>query len=213
MNSTKGFSLTEVLMVIFTVAVIAAAIFPLNIIDHNQAERIAKWKNFYPQLTYAFNAMLSSEKNISEVYNKDFSLNPDTLFDNMTNYLNIDETATKNFTHSKHYQYFLNGKTIRKTSKYKADKFVVLDNKMIIAFKKSDAERKSKNEYLGMIFVDVNGATKRNFIGRDIFVVAMYPNRLEPIGLHSTRQEMKEDCSPVGSGLKCSAYYLVGGDF
>lgn len=212
MNKSKGFSLTEILLVIFTVAVIAAAIFPLKIINHSQAEKIAKWKNFYPQLVYAFEAMTTSEKKLSELFANNKNLNPDSFFDFYTNFLNVDEEKTKITDFSKYHQYFLNGKIIKRISKYNADKYMVLDNGMIIAFKKTE-NFFEENAPLGILFVDIDGKSNRDFIGRDVFAVLMYSDRIEPVGMHSSRQEMKEDCSPVGSGLKCSAYYLVGGNF
>ncbi len=212
MKINKGFSLTEVLLVIFTVAVIAAAIFPLKIINHSQAEKIATWKNFYPQLEYAFDAMISSEKNLPKTFFEDKNLSPDVFFDIYTNFLNVDKQKTQKTDFSKYHQYFLNGKIIKRISKYNADKYVVLQNGMIIAFKKFD-RISDEHSPLGILMVDVNGKSRRDFIGRDVFAVLMYTDRIEPVGKNSSRQEMKEDCSPVGSGLKCSAYYLVGGNF
>lgn len=212
MKINKGFSLTEVLLVIFTVAVIATAIFPLKIINHSQAEKIATWKNFYPQLEYAFDAMISSEKNLPKTFFEDKNLSPDVFFDIYTNFLNVDKQKTQKTDFSKYHQYFLNGKIIKRISKYNADKYVVLQNGMIIAFKKFD-RISDEHSPLGILMVDVNGKSRRDFIGRDVFAVLMYTDRIEPVGKNSSRQEMKEDCSPVGSGLKCSAYYLVGGNF
>ena len=212
MKTNKGFSLTEVLLVIFTVAVIAAAIFPLKIINHSQAEKIATWKNFYPQLEYAFDAMISSEKNLPQTFYDNKNYNPDGFFDIFTNYLNVDKQKTQKIDFSKYHQYFLNGKIIKRISKYNADKYVVLKNGMIVAFKKFD-RISDEHSPLGVLMVDVDGKSRRDFIGRDVFAVLMYTDRIEPVGKNSSRQEMKEDCSPVGSGLKCSAYYLVGGSF
>lgn len=212
MKTNNGFSLTEVLLVIFTVAVIAAAIFPLKIINHSQAEKIATWKNFYPQLEYAFDAMISSEKNLPQTFYDNKNYNPDGFFDIFTNYLNVDKQKTQKIDFSKYHQYFLNGKIIKRISKYNADKYVVLKNGMIVAFKKFD-RISDEHSPLGVLMVDVDGKSRRDFIGRDVFAVLMYTDRIEPVGKNSSRQEMKEDCSPVGSGLKCSAYYLVGGSF
>lgn len=212
MRGNKGFSLTEVLIVIFTVAVIAAAIFPLKIINHSQAEKIAKWKNFYPQLEYAFDAMLACEKNLKDTILKDKDFNSDVFFDIYSIFLNVDKQKTQETDFSKYHQYFLNGKIIKRISKYNADKYLVLQNGMIVAFKKFD-KLPSESSPIGVLLVDIDGKSRRDFIGRDVFAVLMYTDRIEPLGLKSSRQEMKEDCSPVGSGLKCSAYYLVGGNF
>lgn len=83
----KGFSLTEIVILIFTIAVIAAALFPLKIIDLNQAERIAKWKTYYPELTYCYDVMQKSEKEFADEYKKKVSLSPEKYFEVFPNIL------------------------------------------------------------------------------------------------------------------------------
>ena len=86
---------------------------------------------------------------------------------------------------------------------------------MIIGFADSDnvpSETPLKKP-LGVLFIDINGRTKRNTIGRDVFLVYVYPDGLEPVGANEPMQNLKEDCSPVGSGIKCGAYYLVENSF
>ncbi len=207
----SGFSLTEIIMLIFTIAVIAAAIFPLKLIDLHQAERIAKWKTFYAELNYSFDLMEKTDTKLIEAYKTNVSLKSDDFFKDLTMYLAVDEKQTQSIDFSKYRKRFLNGQIIRHMSKYKARQFVCLKNGMIVSF--ASLTRKDASQPLGILFVDVDNKIKRNFIGRDVFVVLVYPDRIEPMGYKATRQEMKEDCSPVGSGLKCSAYYLVGGSF
>ena len=76
----KGFSLTEIVMLFFTVAVIAAIIFPLKIIDINQAERIAKWKTYYSELSYCYDVMLNSEKEYINSLKEDIHKKSDDYF-------------------------------------------------------------------------------------------------------------------------------------
>lgn len=105
----------------------------------------------------------------------------------------------------------MNGKIIRYESKYKSKQFAHLKNGIIVSF--TGLKRVKTEDPLGILFVDIDSKIKRNFLGRDVFVVLVFADRIEPYGYNSTRQTMKEDCSPVGSGLQCSAYYLVGGEF
>ena len=91
----QGFSLTEVLMLIFTIIVIAAALFPLKIIDLNQAERIAGWKTFYPELQYSFKVMQNSEKDFVKDYSVNKDRNSDAFFCVFMSYLNIDKNKTE----------------------------------------------------------------------------------------------------------------------
>ena len=105
----------------------------------------------------------------------------------------------------------MNGKIVGKKSKYKATIFAYLQDGKLVSF--VPLERIKPNDPLGVVFIDINGKQRRNFVGRDVFPVLLFADKLEPVGYNSTRQEMKENCSPVGSGMQCSAYYLVGGSF
>ncbi|MBQ2644938.1 type II secretion system protein, partial [bacterium] len=54
MTKSHGFSITEVLISVLVVAIVAAIVLPMKIIDINQAERIAKWKASYVEIMYSF---------------------------------------------------------------------------------------------------------------------------------------------------------------
>ena len=207
----KAFSLTEILILIFTIVVIAAILFPLNLIDRNQAQKIAKWKSFYPQLEYSFDLMAKDDNSFLQKCKTDTKINGAVFFKEFLYYVNFDKVLKeRKFFKYKHR--YMNGKRISKDSKYHADEFVRLKNGMVLAF--SEIDRKDDISLpIGYLFVDLDGKHSKNLIGKDVFVVKMYIDRLEPFGEGSSIQEMKEDCSPVGSGLSCAAYYLVGGSF
>lgn len=207
----RAFSLTEIVIVIFLFVVIAAILFPLNIIDRNQAQRIATWKSFYPQLEYSFDLMAKDEKSSLHTYKTDSKISGDVFFKEFLHYTNFDEVLKeRKFFKYKHK--YINGKRISLDSKYHADEFVKLKNGMVLAF--SEIDRTDDISLpVGLLFVDLDGKHSRNLIGKEVFVVKMYVDRLEPFGYGSSIQDMKEDCSPVGSGLSCAAYYLVGGSF
>ena len=211
----QGFSLTEIIITVFAIAVVAAVIFPLKNIDMNQAERIAVWKSFYPQLQYSFDIFQQKEQPFIKQYEQNNSLNPDDFFDRFAKYMNIDYSYNPNISYQQYHHFFLNGKIVKSLSKYRAHKFVKLSNGMIIGFACSEnvpAEIPFKKP-LGVLFVDINGKTKRNIIGKDVFLVYLYPDGLVPVGAEEPMQNLKEDCSPIGSGIKCGAYYLVGNSF
>ncbi|MGN0014735.1 MAG: type II secretion system protein [Candidatus Gastranaerophilaceae bacterium] len=207
----KGFLLTEIIMLIFIVAVIAAVLFPLKILDINQAERIAIWKTYYQNLRYCYDVMQQSEKNFVKRYSEDISLSPEAYFTVFSKYLGIDKEKNEKMDFKQYKKRFKNGKKILKESKYFSVENVCLRNGIVVAF--SGLQREKPDDAIGLLFIDVDKKIKRNFIGIDIFVVLVYPDRIEPYGYNSSLQELKEDCSPVGSGLKCSAYYLMGGSF
>ena len=213
MKRQDAFSLTEVLILIFAIGFIALVVFPMKIIDIHQAERVAVWKSVYSELDYSYKAMAQKDPEIVKLYKSSDNLNGALFFDNFLKYCNVDKEKTRssNFKNYKHW--FLNGKIIKKVSNYHADKFAVLKDGTLLAYSENTDAQGNPNEPFGILFADINGMKSKNIIGRDVFIMYMYPDRLEPMGANSSLQDLKEDCSPVGSGLKCSAYYLTGGAF
>lgn len=207
----KGFLLTEIIMLIFTVAVVAAVLFPLKILDINQAEKIAKWKTYYQELIYCYDVMKQAEKAFITRYSTDVSLSSEAYFTVFSKYLGIDNEKNTKMDFKQYKKRFKNGKIIGKESKYLTTESICLRNDIVVSF--VGLKREKPEDAIGLLFIDVDKKLKRSFIGRDIFVVLMYTDKIEPYGYNSSVQEMKEDCSPVGSGLKCSAYYLMGGSF
>ncbi len=209
----KGYSLIELLMFLFIVAIIVVALFPLTVIEKDQAQRIAVWKDFYPELVYAQDLLKNQEPQVVRAYSEVPYLNSDVYFEEYAKFLPVNKGK---LIDNRGYRYrYLNGRSVKKNSKYYADKFLELENGMIIGF--ADFERGSdnvKNSPVGQMFIDIDGKNKRrNFIGSDVYAVNVYADRLEPVGTNLSRQDLKEDCSPVGTGLNCAAYYLYGSVF
>ena len=61
------------------------------------------------------------------------------------------------------------------------------------------------------MFVDINGKKKPNKIGEDIFFISIYKDKIAPFGSTRKHAELKKNCSPLGSGMYCSEYYLRSG--
>ena len=60
---------------------------------------------------------------------------------------------------------------------------------------------------------DVNGKSGPNVWGKDVFIMKIYNDRFEPFGKSEDISSQKQDCSKSGTGLACSSYYLIGGNF
>ena len=56
--------------------------------------------------------------------------------------------------------------------------------------------------------VDVNGLKKPNVVGKDIYLINIYKNKLVPFSLNDADEEtLKEDCLH-GIGVGCGVIYL-----
>ena len=60
---------------------------------------------------------------------------------------------------------------------------------------------------------DMNGKIPPNIWGKDIFGARIFDDKVEAFGTNLTLQELQDDCSKTGTGVNCSYYYLIGGDF
>ena len=65
----------------------------------------------------------------------------------------------------------------------------------------------------GNLDIDINGVDKPNRIGQDIFFLSVYKNHVTALGKGKNHARLKTDCSPIGRGVYCSEYYLLGGSF
>ena len=61
---------------------------------------------------------------------------------------------------------------------------------------------------------DMNGLKGPNTWGKDIFGVNIFADgKTSPIGAGWDIEDLKKDCSEVGTGVSCSYYYRIGGEF
>ncbi len=65
----------------------------------------------------------------------------------------------------------------------------------------------------GVFMYDVNGKSGPNVWGKDVYGMNIYEDRFEPFCKSEPIIEQKQDCSKNGTGLCCSSYYLMGGNF
>ena len=63
------------------------------------------------------------------------------------------------------------------------------------------------------MYVDINGVETPNRIGQDVFFINIYKDRISALGSNKDYAKLKSNCSPIGNGLYCSEYYLLGGRF
>ena len=107
----------------------------------------------------------------------------------------------------------LNGALITKDSQFYFDKFIIDKDGTILSVRKNEHQIISEVQPLFFMFVDINGVKKPNRIGRDIFFVNIYRNNISALGNGRLKSKLKSNCSPIGTGLYCSEYYLLGGKF
>lgn len=208
-----SFSLFNIISVLSILLLIILIVIPFNLINLEQAERIAKWKSEYEKLKYSLElvnlhegSIVPNQEEIGKIVTEDFMWNRILQYMNVEGYKKPE--AIKKYKYRK-----MNGTFVRRTGYYHFEKFVKTKNGVILGLNESKQEDKGINSPLYFMFVDINGEVKPNRIGQDIFFLSIYKNHVTALGQGKSHARLKADCSPLGRGLYCSEYYLLGGSF
>jgi len=189
----KGFTIIEVSILFIIFLIVAFLVAPLSLDDTRLAKNISRWKNVQGDFTNIFYIV-----NTDKSHNKsDFAtVFNDVLKNDIKNDINVYRIS------------FLNGTYPNDTYRFK--EFKNTYSNATLAIKLYDA---SQNGQRGILMYDVNGKNGPNVWGEDVFGMNIYDDRFEPFCKADSISAQKQDCSKNGTGLCCSSYYLIGGNF
>ena len=203
----KAFTIIEIILIFFAIAIVSAVIIPLNLTDTSQAKRVAKWHKVFKELQYSFNLIIIQDGSI--LGNNPDSITQGELFDRISPFLDIANDE-KQIGFDKYKYKYRNKTYIRKSSRYYFDDFFMMNGDVIGSLKKNPEHEKDNNQPYAYMFVDVNGFEKPNRVGLDIFFINIFNDKISAYGEGYPLQDLKAGCSKIGKGLFCSKYYLVG---
>ena len=198
-------NLYSVLSVFFIILFILLAVSPFNLVDMEQAQRIAKWKSEYDELKYDFSLTDIYEGVITESIIGDEEGSNAIMIEKIKPYFRLEDEKYQEY---KKYSYRQkNGRTMPKTSQFYFNKFVKCKDGTFISFKKNINYEDGHPLYY--MFVDINGEQKPNRVGEDIFFISVYPHEIHALGYDKEYSKLKKNCSPIGNGLYCAEFYLL----
>lgn len=164
----------------------------------NEKEKnIVKWSQRYSNIQYAYDVLKAQ----TDMENADMMSM--SFRNKLKDFLREEKDVSKTYTQS-----FRNNR--QKNDLYTFSKFFLNRNGIILGFKWINPNCDNK-QLCAVMSVDINGLKKPNTWGKDVYGVNFYRNKVEPIGENLSLKELKKDCSKKGSGVYCSAYYLLGG--
>ena len=190
----KGFTIIEVSILFVIFMIVAILVAPLSLDDTIQAKNTSRWKNVQSDFSNIYYSLQSQLEDREQNFNKAFA--------------SIMDNETKN-TIPEYKINTLNG--TKPEESYNFTEFKVTYSNAVFASKIFDTQQEDGRK--GMIMYDVNGSTKPNTWGKDVFGLNIYADRFEPFCKSEPLKFQKEDCSKNGTGLCCSNYYLIGGNF
>ena len=185
---------------------------PLSVSSTRQANFILKWNERFNRIEYMFsviNAHVTDDMLLSMKKAKSADEREKILLMIIKPYLRINTAKTP----SKHYKpRDINGNRINKKNIYYFDEFYFTEHKNIIGLK-DIASNNEKDPFFIMMF-DINGLMPPNRWGKDIYGIKIFDEgKIEPFGYDMTMEDLKTDCSKAGTGIGCSYYYKIGGEF
>ena len=190
----KGFTIIEVSILFIIFLIVAILVAPLSLDDTIQAKNTSRWRTVQSDFSNIFYSLRTAAE------------------DNQTNFAEAFHTIMENETKNNIPAYQINSLgTSQVKEPYIFDNYKVTYSNAVFAYKIfSDS---TDNNLKGYIMYDVNGSTKPNTWGKDVFGLNIYSDRFEPFCKDKPVSTQKQDCSKNGTGLCCSNYYLIGGNF
>ena len=202
----------EYSILILAVVAVVLLVVPFSFENTRQASYISKWNEIFNKVEYMFSVMnahidddmLKSMKRVETTKEKE-----QILLTVVKPYLRINTDNSP----SKYYKpKYRNGTKIQNNDRYYFDEFYFAKNRTVVGIK--NIKTRNLKEPLFIMMIDVNGTKLPNRWGVDIFGIDIFDGgKIEPFGYDKSLDVLKDDCSKEGTGVYCSYYYKIGGEF
>ena len=112
----------------------------------------------------------------------------------------------------KYSSYYLNGEKVKQGDEFYFNNLYLSKNNKIIGIK--DIKDDDIYHPAFIMMFDMNGLNGPNTWGKDVFGINIFVDgKINPIGAGWDIEDLKKDCSTTGTGVSCSHYYRIGGEF
>ena len=129
-----SFNIFNIIFLFCIVLVIILIILPFNLINLEQAQRIAKWKSVYEELNYSFKlANLHEGSIIPDINQTDKIITEETVLNRVIPYLGEEKIVNSN--PYKHGYSYMNGTPVKKCSQYYFKKFIKYKKDILLSVK------------------------------------------------------------------------------
>ena len=190
----RGFTIIEVSILFVIFLIVAILVAPLSLDDTIQAKNTSRWRNVQSDFSNIFYSLKTRVESNDTGFTEAFQ----TIMDNETkNSIPVYKINS------------LGNSPINDSHIF--ENYKVTYSNAVFAYKLLPEPQ--ENGLRGFIMYDVNGSSKPNTWGKDVFGLNIYTDRFEPFCKAEPLKIQKQDCSKNGSGLCCSNYYLIGGNF
>ena len=208
----KNFWKTEYSVTLLALFTAVLLFMPISIRNTSQAIYISKWNEWYNRIDYMFSVI---NTHISDDIIKSFDKAKTSAEKEMIilalikPYLRVDMDKRPPKRYKPRY---MNNSRVFKGQLYYFDEFYFADSNSIVGIK--DLKNTKIGEPMFEMMIDINGLIPPNRWGKDVFGINIYEDgRIEAFGNDLDMDDLRKDCSLMGSGVSCSYYYKIGGGF
>ncbi len=207
----KRFWKLEYSITIVVIFGIMLMLIPPTFISSKKVTYISKWIDTYNKMEYIFNAMnaqvdadiVKSFKNANSNQERE-----EIMIRLVKPYLRITEQDEV----KKYSAHYMNGTKVQKKDEYYFENLYLTKSGTVIGIK--DIKDEDIYHPAFMMMFDMNGSKGPNTWGKDIYGINIFiDGKITPIGAGWDIMNVKKDCTESGSGVSCSHYYRIGGEF
>lgn len=208
----KRFWKIEYSITIFVIFAIVLLLIPSKFMASKEATYISQWNEIFTKMDYIFTAMnAQADADIIKSFKhaKSNEEREQLMMNLVKPYLRISEQdeLTKKYN-----PYYLNGSKVKASDEFHFDNLYLTSKNKIVGIKDIKDDDVFHPAFIMMF--DMNGLKAPNTWGKDIFGINIFVDgNITPIGSGWDLEDLKKDCSESGTGVSCSHYYRIGGDF
>lgn len=204
--------MVEIMIVVCLLVTTVILCIPTIFNNSKEARVISGWKKLYGEMQSNFEVYnINDSQIVDKICSSQVEEKEPEIFKIVSPYLNVDLTKNPNTLKTYNYK-FKNGAQIPMESQVFTRFFSYQENENVVGFKWLNCNCSEEKPCATVLF-DMNGVNKPNRIGKDIFGIYVYKNRIEAFGSTLSNQQLERDCHSHGTGMSCSEYYLRGGKF
>lgn len=201
----------EIVVVIF-LAITILCVFWAKAFDVRQESNVIYgWKKMLGVAKYSYEVVLLAEgQNLEKIIKLPANLRNLQILNLFAKHMDLIPDKSLN-----RYKYrYLNGLRVSDDDEYFVDDFVYdNDKKVIIGLNWTNSDCFSDKKKCGIVIFDMNGKKGPNRFGLDVFGADIYSDSLLPFGSGLGFEQAEQNCSKLESGVFCSSFYLIGGQF
>lgn len=208
----KRFWKIEYSITIFVIFGIILLLIPSKFIASKEATYISQWNETIHKMEYTFSAMnAQADSDIVKSFKraKSNAARENLMMNLVKPYLRITEFDELD---KKYSSFYLNGAKVKQGDDFYFSNLYLSKNNKIIGIK--DIKDDDIYHPAFIMMFDMNGLNGPNTWGKDVFGINIFVDgKITPVGAGWDIEDLKKDCSPAGTGVACSYYYRIGGEF